>query len=149
MTTGLPGHQSWQFWVRGELSSLCLWRWNTTGITQNLQYIWLLNFSLTNGFSYHLQTEHTKLWTWWHTVTELAVGSTSTIEYCTEGVGPGAEFNRVTGIHCVHYIEQNDCTAGLDARGISEIPNTKVNQVYSSYTGRTVQGRSALSVLTL
>ena len=37
------------------------------------------------------------------------------------------------GIHCEHYsyIEQKDCTAGLDAGGIWKIPYTKVNQVYS------------------
>ena len=29
---------------------------------------------------------------------------------------------RVVGIRCVHYIEQKDCTAGLRARGILEIP---------------------------
>ena len=33
--------------------------------------------------------------------------------------------------------------------GLWEIPFTKVNQVYSSYTGRTVQGKAALSVLSL
>ena len=49
-------------------------------------------------------------------------------------------------IRCVHYIEQKDCTAGLDAGGIREIPYTKINQVYSSYTGLTVEGRAPLGV---
>ena len=44
--------------------------------------------------------------------------------------------------------EQNDCTAGLHARGICEIPYTKVNQVDTSYTGQT-QGRASLDILTL
>ena len=46
------------------------------------------------------------------------------------------------GIYCVHYIEQKDCMAGLDAGGIWEIPFTKVNQVYSGCTSRTIQGRA-------
>ena len=51
----------------------------------------------------------------------------------------------------VHYIEQKDCSAGLDAGGISEIPQTKLNQVDASYTGRTaVTGEGpAIGVLTL
>ena len=51
----------------------------------------------------------------------------------------------------VHYIEQKDCSAGLDAGGISEIPQTKLNQVDASYTGRTActgEGPS-IGVLTL
>ena len=44
----------------------------------------------------------------------------------------------------IHYIEQKDWTAGLDAGGLWEIPFTKVNQVYSSYTGQTVHKRAAL-----
>ena len=31
---------------------------------------------------------------------------------------------------CIHYIEQKDWTAGLDAGGIWEIPFTKVNQLH-------------------
>ena len=42
------------------------------------------------------------------------------------------------GIRCVHYTEQKDCTAGLDAGGICEIPNYKLNQVNTGHTGRTV-----------
>ena len=51
--------------------------------------------------------------------------------------------------HPLCIIEQKDNTARLHARGIWEIPFTKVNQVDTSHTGRTVQGRAALSVLTL
>ena len=43
------------------------------------------------------------------------------------------------GIRCVHYIEQKDCTAGLDAVGIWEILFTTVNQVYSSYSAAQTQ----------
>ena len=53
--------------------------------------------------------------------------------------------SRVTGINFVHYIEQKDCTAGLDASGTWEIPYTKVNQVYSSNTGQTVHSWGPLS----
>ena len=58
---------------------------------------------------------------------------------------------RVTGIHCVHYIEQKDCTVQLGyMQGVYErFLFTALNQVYSRYTGRTVQGRAALSVLIL
>ena len=51
--------------------------------------------------------------------------------------------NPVVGIHFVHYIEQKDCTDGLDAGERFRI------QVYSSYTGRTVQRRAVLAVLYL
>ena len=48
-------------------------------------------------------------------------------------------------ICCVHYIVQKDCSAGLHARVIWELPFTKA---YSSFTGRTVQGHSTyLTVL--
>ena len=36
------------------------------------------------------------------------------------------------GIHCVHYIEQKDCTAGFDAGGILEIPDCRVEGPSSS-----------------
>ena len=44
----------------------------------------------------------------------------------------------VVGIRCVHYIEQKDCTTGLNAGAIWEIPYTKGIQVDSSNTGRTI-----------
>ena len=47
----------------------------------------------------------------------------------------------------VHYIRKKDCTARLHARGEREIPYAKVNQVDSSHTGRTVQGRAPLVYL--
>ena len=50
----------------------------------------------------------------------------------------------------VHYIEENDCTSRLHAGSMCEIPLTKANQVlYSSNTGRTVQGKAALFILYL
>ena len=75
--------------------------------------------------------------------------------------------DEVWSIHAVSTDRvAQDCTAGLDAGGLKEIPFAEVNQVftpatqaglyrggplylYSSYTGRTVQGRAPLSVLTL
>ena len=53
------------------------------------------------------------------------------------------------GVHCVQSIEQIDCTAGLDAGGIWQIPYTKGYQVDTSYTGWTVQAKAHLGVLTL
>ena len=50
------------------------------------------------------------------------------------------------GIRCVHDIEQKYSTARLHARGIGAIPYTKVTQVYSSYTGLTVEGMAPLGV---
>ena len=61
----------------------------------------------------------------------------------------GISLTWVVGIRGVHYIEQKDCTAGSHAGGIGEIAYTKVNQIDISHTGRTVQGRAPLCILTL
>ena len=36
---------------------------------------------------------------------------------------------RVAGVHCVHYIEQKNCTARFGTWAIWEIPDKKLNQV--------------------
>ena len=36
---------------------------------------------------------------------------------------------RLAGVHCVHYIEEKDCTARFATGAISEIPDKQLNQI--------------------
>ena len=50
----------------------------------------------------------------------------------------------MVGIRCVHYIEQKYCTARFTTGAICKIPDQKVNQVDTSHTGGSVEGRATL-----
>ena len=86
---------------------------------------------------------------WWRLHAETNRAENRKHRVSTDREAQDAEFDQTGWRASIVYIVQKDCTAGLDAGDKWEIPFTKVNQVNSSYTSQTEQGRAALQYLYL